>query len=166
MNRTCLSFRATRRTRSRPVDTLTPALRPGRVSLPAFPLADPLPSNASATTNVTLFDSFAGTTGSSDFRSSCIEGVPLTRSPHDPPPTTATRDDRTSRFSRMESSVRAWVLRPRGVRHRLAITPMTMLPSAKGESAGTPNYMGSRGSIAPPTNPYQRFADALTDANA
>ena len=43
MNRTSLSFRATWRTRSRSLDTPSPALRPGRVSLAAFPSGRPLP---------------------------------------------------------------------------------------------------------------------------
>ena len=63
MNRASLSLRATRRTRSSSLDTLTPALRPGRVSLAAFPLAGPLPSTTSAATEVALFGGFAGSYG-------------------------------------------------------------------------------------------------------
>ena len=48
VNRTSLSFRATRRTRSRSLDTPSPALRPERVSLAAFPSGRPLPSTTSA----------------------------------------------------------------------------------------------------------------------
>ena len=44
MNRTSLSCRATRRTRPSSLDTLSPALSPGRVSPAAFPLGDPLSS--------------------------------------------------------------------------------------------------------------------------
>ena len=124
MNRTSLSSRATWRTRSRSLDTPIPALRPGRVSLAAFPLAGPLPSTTSAPAiTAGLFGSFVGTTGPSDFPRPFIEGLPPKRSPHDPPcrsttPRTIqdgasvdTAGDRgTSRFSRMEISVRAQVL--------------------------------------------------------
>ena len=75
MNRTSLSFRATRRTRSRSLDTPTPAPRLERASLAAFPLGDPLPSTTSAAPPWALFGSFVGTTRSSDFRSSCITGL-------------------------------------------------------------------------------------------
>ena len=85
MNRTSLSFRATWRTRSRSLDTPSPALRPGRVSLAVFPSGRPLPSTASAPGSPGLFGSFAGSTGLSDFPWSCIKGLPPQRSPHGPP---------------------------------------------------------------------------------
>ena len=47
MNRACLSFSATWRTRSSALDAPCPALCPGRVLLAVFPLACPLPSTAS-----------------------------------------------------------------------------------------------------------------------
>ena len=75
MNRASLSFCATRRTRSRSLSALGPALRPERVSLAAFPSADPLPSTTSAAPPWALFGSFAGTTRSSDFPRSCITGL-------------------------------------------------------------------------------------------
>jgi len=81
-----LSLRAASRTRSSALVTLTPALRPGRVAPVVFPLADPLPSTASAPARAGLFGSFAGTTGPSDFPSSCIEGLPPKRSPRGPSP--------------------------------------------------------------------------------
>ena len=76
MNRTSLSFRATWRTRSRSLDTPSPALRPGRVSLAVFPSGRPLPSPTSAPGCPGLFGGFAGTTGLSDFSRSCIKGLP------------------------------------------------------------------------------------------
>jgi hypothetical protein len=85
VNRASLSLRAAWRTRSRSLDTLKPALRPGRVSLAAFPLPGPLPSTASAAASTALFDSFAGTTGPSDFRRSFITGLRPRPSPHGPP---------------------------------------------------------------------------------
>ena len=100
MNRTSLSFRATWRTRPSSLHTLTPALRPGRVSLTALPLAGPLSSTTSAATTVALFGGFAGTTGPSDFPRPCIEGLRPKPFPHDPPARTSSRG--TSRFSRME----------------------------------------------------------------
>ena len=60
----------------------------------------------------------------------------------------------------MKSSAHARVLRPRGVRRRLAITPPTVLPSASVNSVGTPNST-LRGSIACLHDPYRRFAAAL-----
>ena len=71
--RTCLSCRASWRTRSRSLDTPCPALRPGRVSLAVFPSGKPLSSTVSATTMAALFDGFSGTTGLSDFPRSFIE---------------------------------------------------------------------------------------------
>ncbi len=84
MNRTSLSFRATWRTRSRSLDTPSPALRPGRVSLAVFPLGRPLPSPASAAASAALFGGFAGNTGLSDFPWSSTKGLPPQRSPHGP----------------------------------------------------------------------------------
>jgi len=80
-----LSFRATRRTRARSLGALVPALCPERVSLAAFPSADPLPSTDSAAPPWALFASFAGTTGSSDFPRSSITGLRPRPCPHDPP---------------------------------------------------------------------------------
>ncbi len=85
MNRTSLSLRATRRTRSSPLDALCPALSPERVEPVAFPSGDPLPSTTSATPTGALFSDFAGTTGSSDFPRSCITGLRPQPFPHDPP---------------------------------------------------------------------------------
>jgi len=47
---------------------------------------------------------------------------------------------RTSRFSRMGNFVHALVLRPRGVRRRLAMTLPAMLPSADPQCVGTPDF--------------------------
>ena len=52
----------------------------------------------------------------------------------------------------------AQVLRPRGVRQRLAITLLTMWPSASGDSVGTPNKVISRLNSPACTYPCQRFA--------
>ena len=54
-----------------------PALRPAGVLLAVFPLADPLPSPASATAPTALFGRFAATTGPSDFPRSFIPGPTL-----------------------------------------------------------------------------------------
>src|SRR5262249_13839149 len=53
--------------------TRMPALSPEPVVLAVFPLVSPLPSIASAA--AALFDGFAGSTGLSDFPSSCISGL-------------------------------------------------------------------------------------------
>jgi hypothetical protein len=85
VNRASLSVAAARRTRSSSLGTPCPALCPERVSLAAFPSADPLSSTTSAAPPWALFGSFAGTTGSSDFPRSCITGLRPQPSPHDPP---------------------------------------------------------------------------------
>lgn len=46
------------------------------------------------------------------------------------------------------------------------ITPPTMLPSAWRDSVGTPKLVISRLYVLACTYPYQRFAAALTDADA
>src|SRR5680860_667472 len=120
VNRASLSLRAISRTRSSPLDTPVPALRPGRVVLAVFSLASPLSSTTSATADAALFGGFAGTTGLSDFPRSSISGLrpwpSLSGPPGDRPggrvwdlPVLAHGD-----------SVHAQVLRPRGVRQRLA----------------------------------------------
>ena len=85
MNRTSLSFRATRRTRSSSLSALCPALGPERVSLAAFPLAGRLPSTTSAAPPWALFGSFTGSTRPSDCSRSSITGLRPRPSPHDPP---------------------------------------------------------------------------------
>ena len=72
-----LSLRATSRTRSSPLDTPGPALRPGRVSLAAFPLVRSLSSPASAA--AALSGRFAGTTERSDCPHPFISGLPPRR---------------------------------------------------------------------------------------
>ena len=59
VNRTPLSFCAARRTRSSSLGALDPALSPERVSLAAFPSADPLPSTDSAAPPWALFTGIA-----------------------------------------------------------------------------------------------------------
>ena len=85
MNRASLSVCATRRTRPSSLSAPCPALGPGRVSLAAFPLADPLPSTTSAAPPWALFGSFTGTTRPSDFSRPSITGLPPWPSPCDPP---------------------------------------------------------------------------------
>ena len=84
MNRASLSVRAIRRTRPSSLGAPCPALRPGRVLPAAFPLADRLPSTASAAPPWALFGSFTGSTRPSDFSRSCITGLRPRPSPHDP----------------------------------------------------------------------------------
>ena len=131
----CLVVRCPlRRTRSSPLGTSYPALSPGRVSLAAFPLARPLSSTASAT--AVLFGGFAGTTRLSDFPHPYISGVSPQRSlsgPFGDHPGGRARDLPVLAHG---DSVHARVLRPRGVRQRLAITPLAMLPSASVNGVG------------------------------
>ena len=140
MNRVSLSFCATSRTRSSPLDTLSPAPCPGRVLPSAFPLADPLPSTASAAPPWALFGGLAGTMGSSDFSPSCITGLRPWPSPHHPPYHHHGRVTEGSPGSRVwRVHAHAWVLRPREVRLRLAKTPHAMLPSVDWNHVGTPD---------------------------
>ena len=60
----------------------------------------------------------------------------------------------------------AQVLRPRGVRRQLAIALPAMLPSAYYNGVGTPEHLISRLNSPACTYPCQRFAGALTSANA
>ena len=139
VNRASLSFRATRRTRSRSLGALSPALCPGRVSPAAFPLADPLPSTVSAAPPWALFDSFAGTTDrlTSHDRASRDYGLSLPRTTR--PTITARAGDRgTSRFSRMEIPRMHRFSDPARSADGSRITPPAMLPSASCESVGTP----------------------------
>jgi hypothetical protein len=130
----------TRRTRSSSLDALCPALRPERVSLVAFPSAGPLPSTASAASPWALFGGFAGTTGPSDFARSFISGLRPRPSLSGPPSHHQWADESWDLpVLAHGDSAHAQVLRPRGVRRRLAKTPPAMLPSAYRESVGTPD---------------------------
>jgi hypothetical protein len=62
--------------------------------------------------------------------------------------------------------VHAQVLRPRRVRQQLAIALLAVLPSVSLNDVGTPNTLISRLNSPACTYPCQRFADALTNANA
>ena len=81
---------------------------------------------------------------------------------HQPPSAFVTHGPPGSRAWR---SAHAQVLRPRGVRRRLAKTPPTVLPSASYDSVGTPN-LAFRGSIAQPARPLPTLRCALADADA
>jgi hypothetical protein len=166
VNRASLSCCATRRTRSSALGAPGPALCPGRVLLAVFPLASPLPSTTSAATTVALFDGFAGNTGLSDFPRSCISGVRPQPSLSGPPH--HHRDGRVRDLPVLAhgDSVHAQVLRPRGVHQQLAKALPAMLPSASFNDVSTPNTLISRLNSPACTYPCQRFAGALTNANA
>ena len=166
VNRASVSCCATSRTRSSALDAPCPALCPARVLLAAFPSTGPLCSTASATaSSAALFDSFVATTGPSDFPRSCILGLRPRPSPSGPP---HHQDGQTRDLPVLahRDSVHAQVLRPRGVHERLAITPPAILPSASMNGVGTPNHLITRLNSPACTCPCQRFADALTNANA
>jgi hypothetical protein len=144
VNRASLSFCATRRTRSSSLDTLNPALCPGRVSLAAFPLAGPLSSTISAAPPWALFDGFSGTTGPSDFPRSSITGLRPWPSPHDPSNHHQQTGDRgISRFSSMERSFFDPVGSADGSRKR---RQRCCLPSFS--TASAPQTFPFRGSIS------------------
>src|ERR687894_510049 len=63
-------------------------------------------------------------------------------------------------------SAHAQVLRPRGVRCQLAKAPPAMLPSDHFDGVGTPRNVMSRLNSPACACPCQRFADALTNADA
>ena len=177
MNRTSLSFRATWRTRSRSLDTPSPALRPGRVSLAVFPSGRPLPSTTSAPGRPGLFGSFAGSTGLSDFPWSCIKGLPPQRSPHGP---TSARSATPRTIQDGASSTTSG--RPRDLPVLAHGARRTCLgsPTAQGPPAARDNATGSvafrlveqrrhpellvfRGSIAPPARPLSTLRCALAE---
>jgi len=150
-----LSFRATWRTRSRSLDTPSPALRPGRVSPAVFPSGRPLPPpppppppwGCSAASPVVRACLTSRARASRDYR--------LSVSPRDPPGAwSATRepswtghhqrpagDHEISRVSCMELVVRALDLLTAQARQRLAYNAATVSPSAMGR-VGTWNQCG------------------------
>jgi hypothetical protein len=67
----------------------------------------------------------------------------------------------TRHLSARPSSAHAQVLRPRGVRRRLAKTPAAVLPSAFYDSVGTPSHGFTRLNSPACAYPYRRFAAAL-----
>jgi hypothetical protein len=77
-----------------------------------------------------------------------------------------TGDRGISRFSRMEISVHAQVLRPRGVRWRLAHNAASDVAFHPFDSVGTPVSLISRLNSPAYTYPCERFAHALTNADA
>jgi hypothetical protein len=165
VNRISLSLLATRRTRSSPLATPCPALSPGRVWPSVFPSAGLLPSTASATGTPVLFGSFAGTTSPSDFSCSFISGVRPWPSLSGPPGDRPDGRARDLPVLAQRDSTHALVLRPRGVRHQLAIALTAMLPSAS-TKASAPR-IGISGLNSPAcVYPCQCFACALTDADA
>src|ERR1017187_5281524 len=127
VSRASLSRTATCRTRPSSLDTLSPALRPGRVSPSVFPLVRSLSSPASAA--AALFSGFAGTTKRSDCPSPFIPGLPPWRSLGGPPADQADGQARALPVLAHGGSVHALVLRPRGARQRLAIALLAVLPS-------------------------------------
>jgi hypothetical protein len=167
VNRASLSFRAAWRIRARSLGALTPALGPERVSLAAFPSADPLPSTDSATPPWALFAGFAGTTGSSDFPRSCITGLRPWPCPHDPPNHHHKRvivGPPGSRAWRLRACTGSWT--PRG--------PPTARESAAGRCclpliarASAPRLQPISGLDSPAyAYPYRRFAHGLTTIDA
>jgi hypothetical protein len=167
VNRASLSFRATWRTRARSLGALVPALCPERVSLAAFPSADPLPSTDSAAPPWALFAGFAGTTGSSDFPRSSITGLRPWPCPHDPPNhhhKRVTVGSPGSRAWRFRACTGSWTPRgPPTARENAA--RRCCLPLIARASA--PRQQPISGLDSPAyAYPYRRFASALTDADA
>jgi hypothetical protein len=103
VNRTSLSCRANRRTRSSPLGTLCPALSPERVELAALPSGDPLPSITSATPTGALFGGFAGYYEIVGLPTTVHHGITTLAFPARPAqPSPQAGDHGTSRFSRPE----------------------------------------------------------------
>ena len=158
VNLASLSLRATSRTRSSPLGTPGPALRPGRVELSVFPLASPLPSTTSAAADAALFGGFAGTTRLSDFPRSFISGVRPQPSLSGPP---GNRPDGRAwdlPVLAHEDSTHAQVLRPRGARRQLAIALPPVLPSADLKASAPRTKILSRLNSPAYVSPYRRFA--------
>jgi hypothetical protein len=131
----------TRRTRSGSLGAPCPALRPGRVLPVAFPLADPLPSTASATTQgrrCLAASQVLRDRQTSHARSSQACGLGLPWAVH--PPITSGRTNRgISRFSRMEIPRMHRFFDPAGPVGGSRVAPPAVLPSAYCESVGTPH---------------------------
>jgi hypothetical protein len=126
-----------------------------------FPLARPLPSTASAAGRPTLFGSFVGTTGLSDFPWSCIAGVRPSALPARPAAPPAASGLGTSRFSRGKVP---YVLRvcdragpPKGSRYR----PWVVLPSASDNGVDAPEWLFSRLNTEPIRAPVNASQPAL-----
>src|SRR5271154_3344643 len=137
VNRAPLSLTATCRTRSSSLDTLSPALRPGRVSPAVFPMVRSLSSPASAAE--ALFSELAGTTKRSDCPSPFIPGLPPQRSLDGPPGHQPGGQARALPVLAHESSAHALVLRPRGVPRQLAHSAGAGVAFRFSDSVGTPD---------------------------
>src|SRR6267143_2133276 len=129
-----------------------------------FRLASRLPSSLSAARLLALFETFLGTTQLSDFPGSCISGVRLSTSRCAPAPALL-------RVRLEESwdlpvlvrgvSVHARGLRPRGVPVQLALLLDRVLPSAQGDSVGTPIWLISGLNTRPARTPTNASRPAL-----
>ena len=105
--------------------------------------ARPLPSTASAAGCPTLFGSFVGTMGLSDFPCPCIAGM---RSLTFPARTrvSSLAEHGISRFSRMEFPHMLRVSDCAGSGRNSPLTSRPVLPSAPKDSVGTPEYLISQ----------------------
>src|SRR5712691_5694921 len=127
-------------------------------------LASRLPSSPSAARLLALFGTFLGTTRLSDFPGSCISGVrlPTSRCAPAPRPTTGPPGETWDLPVLVRGvSVHARGLRPRGVRVQLALVLDAVLPSAQGDSVGTPLWLISGLNTRPARTPTNASWPAL-----
>jgi len=103
---------------------------------------------------------FSGTMGLSDFPPSFIAAVLSFLAARTTPTRRGQRRDLPG--SARDAWIRAWGLRPRGVRVRLAIPAHAILPSVLGNAVGTPNTITFAAQYPAHTFPCQRLPQPLS----
>jgi hypothetical protein len=128
-----------------------------------FSLIRSLPSPFSADDCWSLFEWFIGTTPQCDSSQTYTRAVRPEPSPADLLPGWATGVSEVSRFSCMKFLGVPWGLRPRRTEQKLALSLLSMLPSAHVNRVGV-RVVYFRGSMATPPILYLRFAGSLAVA--
>jgi len=136
------SFIAASRTPWRPIDAVPRLCVRATAVSPVFPLVGPLPSTASADESApSLFGSFSGTMGPSDFPSACMSDVRLLTFSDRPIAPSAVGADGISRFPCKEFPRIHRVFDSAGSEHDSHIASCPMLPSVLDNAVGTPETL-------------------------
>ena len=130
MNFISLCSRAALRTPANPWDTPFPLCVGCVLDGPAFSLISGLPSPLSADDLVSLFEWFIGNTPLCDSSQTYTRAVRPEPSPADLPSVGTAGVSEVSRFSCMKFLDVPWGLRPRLTERELALSLLSMLPSA------------------------------------
>ncbi len=139
MNRAFRSFCAASRTPWSPIDAVLRLCVRATAISPAFPLVGPLPSTASADDKgSSLFGSFSGTMGPSDFSSGCLSDLWLLAFSDRPIAPSAVGAGGISQFLCKEFPRMHRVFDSAGSEHGSRLTPCPILPSAQVNNIGTP----------------------------